>query len=82
MSGRTVNDGTGDQVSLADGVTRYDLVLALIPLSLAFGVLGAVSLGADPLTGLRGGSVVALAATAYGLFGSPPEVEAPSGFSR
>lgn len=53
-------------------VTRYDLVLAVIPLALAAGgVLGAAPSIPD-LVGVVGGGVVALAATAYALLVDPP----------
>lgn len=53
-------------------VTRYDLVLAAIPLAIAAGVLlGALPSIPEPL-GVAGGGVVALTATMYALFGCPP----------
>lgn len=65
------------------GPTRYDLVLAAIALALvASGVAGAIALPWQ--VALASGGVVAVAATAYGLFVSPPAVqvdERPAGRS-
>ena len=72
-----VNDSGRDSIvrrprTLAEAVSRYDLVLAVIPLAFAAGTLiGASPAIPDPL-GVGGGGVVALAATAYALFGDPP----------
>lgn len=59
-------------LALARAVSRYDLVLAVIPLAISAGVLlGATGSVPEPL-GVGGGGVVALTATAYALFGDPP----------
>lgn len=56
----------------AEAVSRYDLVLAVIPLAIVGGVLlGAMGSVPEPV-GVGGGGVVAFAATAYALFGDPP----------
>lgn len=66
-SGGTVRRPT----EIVGAASRYDLVLAVIPLAYAAGVLfGATPSIPDYVGG--GGSVVALAATAYALFGDPP----------
>lgn len=58
--------------TLAEAVSRYDLVLAVIPLAMVAGVLlGATGSVPEPV-GVGGGGVVAVAATAYALFGDPP----------
>lgn len=58
--------------TLAEAVTRYDLVLAVIPLAIVGGVLlGATGSVPEPV-GVGGGGVVAFATTAYALFGDPP----------
>lgn len=58
--------------TLAEAVSRYDLVLAVIPLAIVGGVLlGATGSVPEPV-GVGGGGVVAFAATAYALFGDPP----------
>lgn len=62
------------------GLSRYDLVLAVIPLALAAGTLSGATVLPDPV-GVGVGGVVALAATAYALFGDPP-VEPRNGRRR
>ena len=58
--------------TLAEAVSRYDLVLAVIPLAIVAGVLlGTLGSVPEPV-GVGGGGVVAFAATAYALFGDPP----------
>lgn len=75
MSPRRIAHVITGIVPLADGVTRYDLVLALIPTAYLGGVLAAVVAGSEPSVGVTGGSVIALAATAYALFGLSPTVK-------
>lgn len=56
---------------LANAVTRYDLVLAVIPLAFILGGAAGATVEATQ-TGLTAGSVGALAAVVYALFGDPP----------
>lgn len=66
-------------VAITEAVSRYDLVLAVIPLAIAAGVLlGAMGSIPEPV-GVGGGGVVAFAATAYALFGYPP-IESGEGY--
>lgn len=74
MRGNTSPNGSTVRrpLAIARAVSRYDLVLAVIPLAISAGVLlGAMGSVPEPL-GVGGGGVVALTATAYALFGDPP----------
>ena len=51
---------------------RYDLVLAAIPLAFAFGAVIAAAAGLPLGVGIGAGGVLAVATTAYALFGVPP----------
>jgi hypothetical protein len=51
---------------------RYDLVLAVSPFAFVLGASVAALAGTDPTIGFRAGSVVALAAVVYALFGLSP----------
>jgi|GEM_PF-2999718 len=57
---------------IVGAASRYDLVLAVIPLAYAAGVCFGATPPIPDYVGVGGGSVVALAATAYALFGDPP----------
>lgn len=81
---RVPQDVRGDDVSpveqllaVTTAVTRYDLVLAAIPLAFVLGALAGTLVEATHL-GLRVGSVGALAAVAYALFGDPPTGDGPN----
>ncbi|GGN06820.1 hypothetical protein [Halarchaeum nitratireducens] len=52
--------------------TRYDLVLAAIPLAFLAGSVAALATGIDASTGVTAGSVGALCALGYAIFGDPP----------
>ncbi|MFC7167459.1 hypothetical protein [Halospeciosus flavus] len=64
-------------LELTAAVTRYDLVLAAIPLAFVFGAVAGATVEATKL-GLQAGSVGALAAVAYALFGDPPTGDGPN----
>lgn len=59
-------------VTVVRAVSRYDLVLALIPVALAGGALVGATPGVPDSLGVGSGGLLALAATAYALFGDPP----------
>ncbi|GAA0304425.1 hypothetical protein [Halarchaeum salinum] len=52
--------------------TRYDLVLAVIPLTLLGGAIAGMATGIDIQTGVAAGSVGALCTLGYAIFGDPP----------
>lgn len=60
-----------------DGASRYDLLLAAVPLLLVAGIALAVPLATshDLYLGLATGSVTASVAVGYGLFADPPTSE-------
>jgi len=52
--------------------TRYDLVLAAIPLALLAGAIAALATGISTSTGVAAGGVGALCTLGYAIFGDPP----------
>ena len=66
------SDGSG-----IDGRTpsRYDLLLAALPIPLLAGVVGSTLLGVDPALGVGAGSIPSLALLGYGLFVGAPTVD-------
>ncbi|GGM57136.1 hypothetical protein J2752_000960 [Halarchaeum rubridurum] len=52
--------------------TRYDLVLAAIPLALLAGALAGMAAGVGTRPGVAVGGVGALCALGYAIFGDPP----------
>jgi len=52
--------------------TRYDLVLAAIPLALLAGAIAALATGIGTSTGVAAGGVGALCTLGYAIFGDPP----------
>ncbi|MFB6094863.1 MAG: hypothetical protein ABEJ71_00225 [Halodesulfurarchaeum sp.] len=73
MPGRFVSSRIVRRLGTTDAVTRYDLLLASIPLAYALCIVVGHLTGMGLSTGLRGGSILALGATAYALFGAPPD---------
>lgn len=73
---RATNPGSGSTVRrprlLVETASRYDFVLAVIPLAFVTGGLLGTTHVVPDLLGVAGGSVVALAVTAYALLVSPP----------
>lgn len=53
-------------------VTRYDLVLAAVPVAIVLGALCAVLAGVDLGSGVVAGAALALCVVCYGVFGDPP----------
>jgi hypothetical protein len=54
------------------GVTRYDLLLAVVPAVFVVGVVASYLAALPPRAGLAGASLVALLAVVDGLFRNPP----------
>ncbi|MFB6095474.1 MAG: hypothetical protein ABEJ71_03355 [Halodesulfurarchaeum sp.] len=72
MPGRYFSSRIARRLGTTDAVTRYDLLLASIPLAYALCIVVGHLTGTGLSAGLRGGSILALGATAYALFGTPP----------
>lgn len=68
------SDRTQDRVttSLVPKVTRYDLLLALVPAVFVVGVVASHLASLPPRVGLAGASLVAGLAVVDGLFRNPP----------
>ncbi|WP_254535745.1 hypothetical protein [Halomarina litorea] len=54
----------------------YDLLLVVMPVSLALGGFASLALSVSTATGMLGGSIPAGGAVWYGLFVDPPETDA------
>lgn len=74
MSGATTpsRDGRVDDPTDGRGLSRYDLVLAVIPAAFLAGILVSAVAGLPPRLGLVGAGVVGALALADGLFLNPP----------
>lgn len=66
-----------ERSALVRSVSRYDLVLAVIPLAFLLSGLAGVALSVPPHLWLAGGSVVGALAVADALFRNPPRGATP-----
>ena len=74
MSRSADSDREADRATttLVPGVTRYDLLLAVVPVAFALGVAASHLASLPPRAGLAGASLVAGVAVVDALFRNPP----------
>jgi hypothetical protein len=73
--GRT--DTSGRYLSLLGGLSRYDLLLALVPLGFGLALLAHVVTDVSLLTAVAAGAVLGLAVLVDALFVNPPTGNTP-----
>jgi len=64
-------------LALLGGLSRYDLLLALVPLGFAVALLAHVVVGLSLLTAIASGAVLGLAVLVDALFVNPPTSDPP-----
>ena len=62
---------------LLGGLSRYDLLLALVPLAFVLALLVHVVAGVSMLTAVAGGAVIGLVVLVDALFVNPPTADPP-----
>lgn len=70
-------DTTRDAVAVLDGLSRYDLLLALVPLGFALALLAHVVVGVPVLAAVAGGAMFGALVLVDALFVNPPSGNPP-----